>query len=88
MTTCISMPMSLNETEHMYTVTARLHKMFYMKFHTRRIDMPMSLNGTEHMYMVTAIMHIIFYKALCLIVLRYLYFPKVWKCSYLSIVGL
>jgi hypothetical protein len=42
---CISMRMSLNEKEHMYTVTARLHRMIYVVFHVRRISMPMSLNG-------------------------------------------
>jgi hypothetical protein len=30
--------------------------------------------------------HMMFYKALCVIVLRYLYFPKVGKCLYLCIV--
>jgi hypothetical protein len=42
------MPMNLNGTEHMYTITNRLHRMFYMKFYARRINMPMSLNRTEH----------------------------------------
>jgi len=46
MTKCINMRMSLNETDHMYTITARLHIMFYMRFHTRRTNMPMSMNKT------------------------------------------
>jgi hypothetical protein len=49
------MPMSLNKTEHMYTVTASLHKCFMWN------DMPMSLNGTEHMYIVMASLHKMFY---------------------------
>jgi hypothetical protein len=49
---------------------------FYMKFHAIRTNMPMSLNEIEYMYIVTAKMHMTFYKALCLIVLRYRYFPK------------
>jgi hypothetical protein len=44
----------------MYTVTARLHIMFYTEFHARHIDMPMSLNGTEHMHMVTNRVHMIY----------------------------
>jgi len=43
---CINMYMSLNGTEHIYTVTARLHKMIYVVFHARRINMHMSLNRT------------------------------------------
>jgi hypothetical protein len=50
--------------------------------------MPMSLNGTKHMYIVTARVHMMFYEAPCLNVLRYLCFPKVWKCSYMGIDGL
>jgi hypothetical protein len=69
MARCISMPLSLNGIEHMYTVTARLHRMYYMKFHARRINMLMSLNGIEHMYIVTARVHMMFSKALCLDVL-------------------
>jgi hypothetical protein len=61
-------------------------KCFIVNFHDRRINMPMSLDWTEHMYIVTASLHMIFYKEPCLIVLRYLYFLKVWKCLYLSIV--
>jgi hypothetical protein len=62
--------------------------MIYMEFHTRRTNMPMSLNGTEHMYIVTARVHMMFYMTLSLIVFRYRYFPKVWKCLYLCIAGL
>jgi hypothetical protein len=88
MTRCINMLMSLNGIEHMYTVTVKLHRMIYMEFHARSINMPMNFNGTEHMYIVTARVHMMFYKTLCLIVLRYLYVPKGWKCLYLSILGL
>jgi hypothetical protein len=62
--------------------------MIYMKFHTRRSNMPMSLNETVHMYIVTARVHMMFYMTLSLIVLRYRYFPKVCKWSYLCIAGL
>jgi hypothetical protein len=41
---CISMYMSLNEIEHMYSITIRLHIMIYMVFCATRINMPMSLN--------------------------------------------
>jgi hypothetical protein len=51
-------------------------------------NMPMSLNGIEHMHIVMTGLHMMIYKASCLIMLRYLYFPKVWKCSYMGIVGL
>jgi hypothetical protein len=59
-------------------------------FYARRTNVPMSssLNKTEHMCIVTDIVHMMFHKALCLNVLRYLCFPKVWKYSYLYIVGL
>jgi hypothetical protein len=60
---------------------------FYMEL-ARRTNMPMSLNRTEHMYIVMAKVHMIFYKALCLIVLRYGYFSKVWKCSNICIAEL
>jgi len=50
---CISMYMSLNGTENMYTITSRLHRMIYVIFRARRINIPMSLNGTEHMYTIT-----------------------------------
>jgi len=59
-----------------------------MEFHTRRTNMHMSLNGMKHMYIVMAREHMMFYKALGLIVLRYGYFLKVCKCSYLYIAGL
>jgi hypothetical protein len=49
---CISMYMSLNGTEHMYTITTRFHRMIYVIFRARHINMPMSLNGTEHMYII------------------------------------
>jgi hypothetical protein len=39
-------------------------------------------------YIVTVKVHMIFYKASCLDVLRYMYFMKVWKCSYLCMAGL
>jgi hypothetical protein len=79
------MPMSLNGTKHMYTVIARLYRMFYMEFHTRRINMPMSLNETEHIYIYIVTVHMTFYKASYLDVLGYMYFSKVWKYSYLCI---
>jgi hypothetical protein len=37
---CISMHMSLNETEHMYTITARLHRWFIRIF---ILDVPICL---------------------------------------------
>jgi len=57
--------------------------MIYMEFHTTRTNMRMRLNLTEHMYTVTARVHMIIYKGSCLDVLRYLYFSKVCKYSYL-----
>jgi hypothetical protein len=69
--------MSLNRTEHMHTVRARMHKMFYMKFHARRINIPMSLNGIEYMYIVTTRVKMMFYNASYLDVFSYLYFSKV-----------
>jgi hypothetical protein len=72
MTRCISMPMNLNGTEHIYTVITRLHGMFYMEFHVGRINMLMSLNATKYMYIITARVHIMFYKASCLDVFRYI----------------
>jgi hypothetical protein len=76
---CISMYMSLNGTENMYTITSRLHRMIYVIFRARRINIPMSLNGTEHMYTITARLDMMIYKASCLDVLICLCFPKVWK---------
>jgi metal-responsive CopG/Arc/MetJ family transcriptional regulator len=66
---CISMYMSLNKTEHMYTVTAKLYRMIYVIFQTKRINMPMSLNRTEHRYIITTGLHMMIYKASCLDVL-------------------
>jgi hypothetical protein len=34
------MYMTLNATEDMYTVTARLHRMIYVVFHAKHINMP------------------------------------------------
>jgi hypothetical protein len=33
---CINMYMCLNGIEHMYIVTARMHRMIYVTFHARR----------------------------------------------------
>jgi hypothetical protein len=54
---CIDMYMSLNGTEHMYTITVRLHRMIYVVFHARRINMPISLNGIKHMNIITIGLH-------------------------------
>jgi len=53
MAKCNCMYMILNGTEHMYIITARLHRMIYVVFNAKRINMPMSLNGTYHMYILT-----------------------------------
>jgi hypothetical protein len=54
---CISIHMSLNGTEYMYTITVRLRRMIYVVFHARRINMPISLNGTKHMNIITIGLH-------------------------------
>jgi hypothetical protein len=38
--------MILSGIENMYTVTASLHRTFYLVLHARHINIPMSLNGT------------------------------------------
>jgi len=76
---CISMYMILSGTKNMYTVTASLHRMFYVVLQARQINIPMSLNGTEHIYMITHRLHIMLYVMLCLDVHVCLYFLKVWK---------
>jgi hypothetical protein len=40
MAKCNCMYMTLNATEDMYTVTARLHRMIYVVFHAKHINMP------------------------------------------------
>jgi hypothetical protein len=54
---CIDMYISLNGTEHMYTITLKLHKMIYVVFHARRINMSISLNRIKHMNIITVGLH-------------------------------
>lgn len=75
----INMYMCLNGIQHMYIVTARMHRMIYVTFYARLTYMSMSSNGIEHMYIVTTRLHMMNYKTSCLDVFICLYFQKSQK---------
>jgi hypothetical protein len=82
MARCNSMYMILNEIEHVYTVTARLHRIIYVVFHARRINRPISLDGIDHMYIITARLHMMIYVMLCLMYTYACISWMFWKLVY------
>jgi len=70
--------------QSIYIVTAGMHRMIYVGFHTKRTYMHMCLNGTKNMYIVMARLHMMIYTwnyACIHIVTSHIAWK--WRCAYM-----